>query len=474
MSEVRGRILVADDEENVRNLLGKVLRKLGFQVDTLENGEQVLEKVRSDINSYGLLLMDIRMPKLDGMEAFKILRLEYPNLPVILMTAFGTVETTLETMRLGAFDYLTKPFELSEIKKVVEKVFSNQAERVVSEENSVTPGGFAVKAFIGNSPSMQDVFKIIGRVSSSGSSILIQGESGTGKELVARTIHQYSDRKNKPFVTVNCGAIPEGILESEFFGHEKGAFTGAIDRKIGKFEFANEGTLFLDEIGEMSPQVQVKLLRVLQEREFERVGGNETVSVNVRVIAASNKNLREGIDNQSFRADLYYRLNVVSILMPPLRERKEDISLLAAYFRDRYMAKLGLSPKPFSEETVKVLEHYSWPGNVRELENAIEHALVIGRSQAISVQDLPGEILAESQGSKRSQSVEEPSLAKETPQKTLKELVKGVEKEAIARTLKKMGGNKSKTAKLLDVSRRALQYKIEEYGLTAIEGENEK
>lgn len=458
MSEEKNRILVADDEENVRSLLSKVLGKLEFQVDTAENGEQVLEKVRSKSSAYGLLLMDIRMPKLDGMEAFKILRLEYPNLPVILMTAFGTVETTLEAMRLGAFDYLTKPFEISEIKKLVEKVFSSQAEQVMTEEGGVTPGGFAVKAFIGNSASMQEVFKTIGRVSSSISSILIQGESGTGKELVARTIHQYSNRKNQPFVTVNCGAVPEGILESEFFGHEKGAFTGAVGRKIGKFEFASGGTIFLDEIGEMSPQLQVKLLRVLQEREFERVGGNETVAVDVRVIAATNKNLRESIERQVFRADLFYRLNVVSLIMPPLRERREDVPLLAAYFRDRYTAKLGLTPKPFSEEAVKALESYRWPGNVRELENAIEHALVMGRGSAISVQDLPEEIRSELREARGSQE-------------TLKDLVKAVEKEAIARTLEKTGGNKLRTAKLLDISRRALQYKIEEYGLVVDEGE---
>jgi len=236
---------------------------------------------------------------------------------------------------------------------------------------------------------MQDVFKTIGKVSASDSSVLIQGESGTGKELVARTLHQYSQRKNMPFVTVNCGAIPEGVLESEFFSHEKGAFTGAYNRKTGKFEYANGGTIFLDEIGEMSPPLQVKLLRVLQEREFERVGGNEKIVVDVRIVAATNKSLRQSISEKTFRADLFYRLNVVSIVIPPLRKRKEDIPLLAAYFRDKYCAKLGKEPKKISNEALQVLQEYDWPGNVRELENIIEHAIVMGNGQVILLEDLP-------------------------------------------------------------------------------------
>ena len=457
MVEAKGSILIADDEESVRNLLSRVLTKMNYIVTTAANGEEVLAKVKAQ--GFDLLIMDIRMPKLDGMEAFKVLRLDYPSLPIIMMTAFSTVEMTLEAMRLGAFDYLTKPFDISDVKTLVEKVFSSHLEKSSQITETKTAINPHVKAFIGSSPLMQEVFKTIGKVSGSDSSVLIQGESGTGKELVARTLHQYSQRKNMPFVTVNCGAIPEGVLESEFFGHEKGAFTGAYNRKTGKFEYANGGTIFLDEIGEMSPLLQVKLLRVLQEREFERVGGNEKIVVDVRIITATNKNLRQSISEKSFRADLFYRLNVVSIVIPPLRKRKEDIPLLAAYFRDKYCAKLGIEPKKISVGALKILQTHDWPGNVRELENIIEHAIVMGNGQVILVEDLPLELLF-TESNKNVRPVE--VSAKHG---TLREMVKALEKDAIADTLNKTEGNKLRTSKLLDISRRALQYKIEEYGL---------
>lgn len=457
MVEAKGSILVADDEESVRNLLSRVLSKMDYLVSTAANGEEVLAKIK--VQSFDLVIMDIRMPKIDGMEAFKVLRLDHPNLPIIMMTAFSTVETTLETMRLGAFDYLTKPFDVPDVKTLVEKVFSSRLEKDsidIVAKSRIEPH---VKAFIGSSPLMQEVFKTIGKVSASDSSVLIQGESGTGKELVARTLHQYSQRKNMPFVTVNCGAIPEGVLESEFFGHEKGAFTGAYNRKIGKFEYANGGTIFLDEIGEMSPLLQVKLLRVLQEREFERVGGNERVVVDVRIVTATNKNLRQSISDMTFRADLFYRLNVVSIVIPPLRERIEDIPLLAAYFRDKYCAKLDIEPKKISNGALQVLQDYDWAGNVRELENIIEHAIVMGNGQVILVEDLPVEILITENNMNA-----HPAKEREW-QGTLREMIKALEKDVIAVTLQKTEGNKLRTSKLLDISRRALQYKIEEYGL---------
>jgi two-component system, NtrC family, response regulator AtoC len=453
MVESRGTILVADDEESVRNLIRRVLTKMDYSVETAGNGEEVLNQIKK--HDFDLLIMDIRMPKMDGMETFKVLRLDYPNLPIIMMTAYSTVETTLETMRLGAFDYLTKPFDVSGVKMAVEKVFSSRVGNDTIQDEPQKAKQH-IQAFVGSSPLMQEVFKTIGRVSASDSSVLIQGESGTGKELVARTIHQYSNRKNQPFVTINCGAIPEGILESEFFGHEKGAFTGAHQQKTGKFEFANGGTIFLDEIGEMSPSLQVKLLRVLQEREFERVGGNERIVVDVRIIAATNKNLRQSISEKTFRADLFYRLNVVSIIIPPLRERKEDIPLLAAYFRDKFCGKLGLKPKIISPEVLNVLQAYDWPGNVRELENMMEHAMVMGNGHIILVEDFPLEVLLEQKTL---------SAEKGAKQETLRAMIKSLEKEAIALTLQKTGGNKLQTAKLLDISRRALQYKIEEYGL---------
>lgn len=457
MVEAKGSILIADDEESVRNLLSRVLTKMDYVVTTVANGEEVLAKVK--VQRFDLLIMDIRMPKLDGMEAFKVLRLNYPTLPIIMMTAFTTVETTLETMRLGAFDYLTKPFDVPDVKTLVEKVFSSHLAKDSQSSIPKTTINPHIKAFVGSSPLMQEVFKTIGKLSASDSSVLIQGESGTGKELVARTLHQYSQRKNMPFVTINCGAIPEGVLESEFFGHEKGAFTGAYNRKTGKFEYADGGTVFLDEIGEMSPLLQVKLLRVLQEREFERVGGNEKVVVDVRIVAATNKNLRQSISEKTFRADLFYRLNVVSIIIPPLRQRKEDISLLAAYFRDKYCSKLGIEPKKISVEALRILEDYDWPGNVRELENIIEHAIVMGNGQVILVEDLPNEILF-TENNQNGRPAEF-----NAKQGTLREMVKALEKDAIADTLQKTEGNKLRTSKLLDISRRALQYKIEEYGL---------
>ncbi len=451
MDEHKGTVLIADDEESLRSLLVKVLSKMGYATFTAGNGEEVLNEVGQ--RELDLLIMDIRMPKLDGMEAFKVLRREYPELPIIMMTAFGSMETTLEVMRLGAFDYLTKPFDVPVVKAVVEKAMSSRRGAAGGEPALAQPW---VNAFVGSSPLMQDVFKTIGRVSASDSSVLIQGESGTGKELIARTIHQYSNRKNMPFVSVNCGAVPENLLESEFFGYEKGAFTGANQRKIGKFEYADGGTIFLDEVGEMSPQLQVKLLRVLQEREFQRVGGNENIPVDVRIIAATNKDLRQSIAAKTFRADLFYRLNVVSIQVPRLEQRKEDIQLLASYFRDKYCSKLGKEPKRISPEAMEIIEGYDWPGNVRELENAIEHAVVMGSGRVILPEDLPEDILMY-------QGKDMPDAGER--QETLRDRVKAVEKEAIAQALKKTGGNKLQAAKLLDISRRALQYKIEEYGL---------
>ncbi|HZW82000.1 MAG TPA: sigma-54 dependent transcriptional regulator [Candidatus Deferrimicrobium sp.] len=459
MAGVKAKILVADDEESVRGLLTRVLVKQGYLVETAVNGEEVLNKVRE--KEFQVLIMDIRMPKLDGMEAFKLLRRDHPALNIIMMTAFSTAETTLEAMRLGAFDYLTKPFDLAQIKAVISKaVNSRMEEQLQTDEDVEKPWS---NTFVGSSVQMLDLFKTIGRVAPSDSSVLIQGESGTGKELIARTIHEYSNRKQAPFVSINCGAVPEGVLESEFFGHEKGAFTGAHARKIGKFEFADGGTIFLDEIGEMSPQLQVKLLRVLQERQFERVGGNETVAVDIRVIAATNKDLRKSISEKSFRADLYYRLNVVSITVPSLRERMDDIVLLAAYFRDKYCAKLGKQARQISQEALVLLECYPWPGNVRELENAIEHAIVMGKGGRIMPEDLPEEIANYTECTH--------DQAFPTQSTTLKEMVKAVEKTAITQALLQTRGNKLQAAKRLDISRRALQYKIEEYGISDLGAE---
>ncbi len=449
---INNSVLVVDDELSVRRLIQEVVRKAGYSAYLAENGREAVEKARQ--LKPAVIIMDIKMPVMDGMEAFEIIRGEQPHTAVILMTAHGTVDTAVEAMKNGAFDYLVKPYNVAELRIILERAFQLRKLRdEVTALRTEVQDKYRLGNIVGTSPVMQEVYKKVGRVAQTNATVLITGESGSGKELVAKIIHNNSLRRDGPFVKVNCGALPEGLMESELFGHEKGAFTGAVARKPGRFELADQGTIFFDEIGELSLALQVKLLGVLQEREFERVGGTETIKVDVRIIAATNRDLEAMVRNGLFREDLYYRLKVVPIHVPPLRERTEDIPLLIEYFLARFAAEAHREPPIITAEAVQLLRRYQWPGNVRELANVLERAVIMS-SGVIGSQDLPG--LA-------TDSLPPRVVIPETG--TLRDIMHQVEKQVIARTLKACGGNRGKTAQVLDISRRALQYKIDEHGL---------
>lgn len=456
------RILVADDEVSLRLVLQTAISKVGYGVDTVENGKEALRMAQE--NYYDVALLDIRMPEMDGLQAFYEIHKIKPDLPIILMTAFGSSEIAVETMKRGAFDYILKPFNLEEVKIIVnraihmrrlvrEVVYLTQEVKVLSMETA------APCKLIGESPKIQEVYKSIGRVANSKAAVLLTGESGTGKGMVAKTIHYTSDRRQNPFVQVNCGSIPDGLLESELFGHEKGAFTGALFQKAGRFELAEGGTLFLDEVAEMSPNLQVKLLRVLQDKEFERVGGTKTFFTNVRIIAATNRDLAKEISEKRFRADLYYRLNIVPICIPSLRERGEDIILLADYFLKRFSGETGRNGMFLTPDVIDIFRSYPWPGNVRELENAVEHALIMSSNRVILPEHLPLSITLE--------EVEEGTVVSGTGSlQSLREVLSEAEKRHIAEAIERTGGNHTHAAKLLQISRRALLYKIQEHKLS--------
>lgn len=457
------RILIADDEVSLRLVLQTALTKVGYEVDTAKNGIEALHMAQE--NYYDVAIFDIRMPEMDGLQAFYEIHKIRPNLPIILMTAYGSSETAVDAMKHGAYDYLLKPFNLEEVKIIVNRAIRMQqltkevvylTQEVQEMSMTTTPQS----KIVGESPKIQEVYKIIGRVANSKATVLLTGESGTGKGMVAKAIHYASDRREKPFIQVNCGSIPEGLLESEIFGHEKGAFTSALYQKPGKFELAEGGTLFLDEIAEMSPNLQVKLLRVLQEKEFERVGGTKTFHTNVRIIAATNRDLIKEISEKRFRKDLYYRLNVVSICLPPLCERGEDIVLLADYFLKRFSGEVGRNGMFFAPEVLEILRNYSWPGNIRELENAVEHAIIMSNTRVILPEHLPLDIKVE--------DVEEGGVIdKENGHfKSLREILLEAEKRHISEAIERTGGNHTHAAKLLQISRRALLYKIRGNNIT--------
>lgn len=460
--EQSSRILIVDDELNVRLLLTEVVRKAGYEAFQAENGLEGLEKCR--LLQPSAVLMDLRMPVMEGMEAFDIIRSETPDIPVILLTAFGTVDIAVEAMRRGAFDYLVKPANVAEVRTVVERALTvkrqkkQQAAQMIERER-----GKNTATIVGRSAVMQNLFKTVGRVAQTNATVLITGESGSGKELIAKAIHTNSPRKDGPFIRVNCGAMPEGLMESEMFGHEKGSFTGAVATKVGRFEMADSGTLFLDEVGELTLPLQVKILRALQDKEFERVGGNPTFHVDVRIIAATNRNLEEMVEQGKFREDLYYRLNVVPIHVPPLRERTADIPFLIEHFV-KLSAQAAGCPEPLiTQEARDLLQRYSWPGNVRELANMLERTVIMSNG-VIDIDDLPGiqnvvPVSSVSSGGQETLTV--PFTG------SLKEMSHALEREIIIRSLKKHGGNRMKTALALDISRRALLYKLEEYGLGA-------
>jgi DNA-binding NtrC family response regulator len=448
--QTRGRILIVDDETNARTALAEILRDEGYAVETAADGFKALPKL--DEFSPELVLTDLKMPGIDGLELLHKTQARDPDCVVVVMTAHAAIDSAVKAMREGAADYLTKPVNVEELQLVLARELERRRLRAEAGQlRERLAARHRVHNIIGASPVMQRVFDTILQVAPSRASVLITGESGTGKELVAAAIHQHSPRASGPFVKLHCAALAETLLESELFGHERGSFTGAVARRDGRFQQADRGTLFLDEIGEISQATQVKLLRFLQEHEFERVGGNQTVKVDVRVVAATNRNLLQLVKEGRFREDLYYRLNVVSIDMPALRDRPSDIPLLAAHFLAPYAKQNDKVIHGFSDEALRQLVRYSWPGNVRELENAIERAVVVCRGDQIRAEDLAPSILAAAPA--RDDGM--PSI----PGASLAEL----ERYAILKTLEHTGGSTSRASEILKVSPRKIQYKLHEY-----------
>jgi two-component system response regulator HydG len=442
-------ILIVDDEQSHRLMLRAHLEGEGFQIVEASDGHEAVDRVNE--RGVDLVLMDIRMPTMDGIEALKRIKEATAATQVIMMTAYGSINSAVEALKAGATDYLTKPLDMDELIFKAKKALHY---RQLEEENILQKERLGIRfdfsSIIGTSPRMKELFETLSMAAPTEATVLLLGESGTGKELVANAIHQNSPRKEKPYVKVNCAALPETLLESELFGHEKGAFTGALDKKQGRFERADGGTLFLDEIGEMSPPTQTKILRVLQEREFEAVGGMKTIKVDVRIIAATNKDLAEELKKGKFRDDLYYRLNVVPITIPPLREHTDDIPLLAEHFLRIYSEKNKRKIKGFGTGVMDVFIGYSWPGNVRELENIVERTVIMTREDTITLGDLPAGITGPQREKDR------------TPPPTS---LRDVERETILKTLHQTGGNRTQAARILGITRKTLQNKIREYSI---------
>ncbi len=457
----RGTILVVDDEEDMLENCTRILTKLGYEVITEQKPASALARVgRGHLD---LILTDLRMPEMDGLELLRAIRRVDVEVPVILMTAFATIETAVEAIKEGAFDYVTKPFSAEQLRVVIERAL---AQRRLTEENErlreELGGATGFENIIGRSNSMLRVFDLVRKVAKSEASVLIIGESGTGKEVIARSIHGNSRRALAPFIPVDCASLPENLLESELFGHEKGAFTGAHASRPGLFEFAHGGTVFLDEIGDLTVNLQAKLLRVLQERQVRRVGGNRLVDVDVRVISATNKNLEEAVTKGGFREDLYFRLNVISIALPPLRERRGDVPLLVHHFLPRYAKESGKEVTGVSPEALELLEAYSWPGNVRELQNVLERAVVLSTGSTLRPKDLPEQIRRRGQGLPVTAAA-----PKGLPLKKAKEeLAKSFEKEYLVELLEKHQGNISQAAKTAGVDRKTIHRLLKKHGIT--------
>ncbi|MBW2308748.1 MAG: sigma-54-dependent Fis family transcriptional regulator [Deltaproteobacteria bacterium] len=446
-----GKILIVDDEKHTRQGLSELLGGGGYQVITAANGYQAWELVLQE--SPDVVLADLKMPGMDGLQLLRKIKEFNSETPVIVITAHGTVKTAIEALKLGAEDYLMKPVNIEEMEILVRRTIEKS--RLIQEAKSLRhqlQERYRFANLIGNRRQMQEIIKTIKEVADSRASILIQGESGTGKELVAKAIHYFSPRREKPFVTVSCAVLAETLLESEIFGHVRGAFTGAISTRKGRFEMAHMGTIFFDEIGEISPSTQVKLLRFLQEHEFERVGSNETIRVDVRVIAATNKDLKQAVIQGTFREDLFYRLNVIPFNIPPLSERKSDIPLFVQHFINKFAAENNKSMVNISPEALDILKSYHWPGNIRELENAVERAVVMMRNNTITPDVLPPLESA-------SQTKEMKSTITIPPGLTMREL----EKAAILQSMELANGSTSRAAQMLGISVRKIQYKLKAY-----------
>src|SRR6187551_343929 len=464
------QILVVDDEPNLRRVLSAQLERDGYDVHTAEDGEQALTILKE--NHIDLVITDLRMPRIDGMELLRRAQKLDAELPVVMITAHGTVDNAVEALKTGAFDYLTKPFDQAEVRTIVAKALRTRdlSAAEASRPFHEIPVEGARYGIIGQSPSILDLYAVLDRVADTPTTVLITGESGTGKELVARALHENSSRRDKPFIKVNCAAIPKDLMESELFGYEKGAFTGAVGAKPGRFELASGGTLFLDEIGSIPVEMQVKLLRALQESEFERVGGVKTIRVDVRLVAATNSDLKKEIAAGAFREDLYYRLNVVPIRLPSLRERSSDIPLLAKHFIDKFNARLKKSVTGVEADTAAHLISYPWPGNIRELENVIERAVLFSDGSELKVLDLPSEVRDISTPEPpATQPISENAVAAAAAADGLKEQVKAamsrLERELIVKALDQTSSNVTHAARLLKISRKGLQLKMKELGL---------
>jgi two-component system response regulator AtoC len=438
-------ILVVDDEEKQRDLLAGFLEKKGYAVTTVASGKEAIEKNRT--TGFDLAILDLKMPEIDGIETMTRMREIDPETYFVILTGYGTVESAVEAMRCGAYNYINKPINLDELELLIDRIYREQTvHQELAALRDEIKEGVTFESFVAESKKMKDVLAIISRVAKSNSTALLLGQSGTGKELAARLIHEASPRKNNRFIAISCAALPETLLESELFGYERGAFSGAEKRKIGKFELAHRGTLFLDEIGDLPLSIQVKLLRVLQEFTFERLGSNTPINVDVRLISATNQDLKKKITDGTFREDLYYRLNVITIEIPPLKDRKEDIKALTTHSIKKFACKHNKQVKGITQEALSHLLRYEWPGNVRELENVIERAVVLCRREIIDVTDIP----LKTEG--------------DTPRYE-SELLKDVERAHIKAILQKVNGNLSEAAKRLGIHRNTLRLKIKEYGI---------
>lgn len=452
------KILIVDDEKKICNILTQILSDEGYTVRAVGSGEEAITVVDSFDSE--LILMDQNMPGMNGIEAMTHVKEKHPDMSIIILTAYGSIPLAVEAIKKGAYDYISKPFDNEELLLVIRRALErNRLTEEISHLKKQLQEKYSFKNIISVSSKMQKVFERMQRICETNATVLIQGESGTGKELIVRAIHYHGQRREKPLVAINCGAIPINLLESEFFGYEKGAFTDAKERKIGKFEQADGGTLFLDEVGELPLDAQVKLLRVLDERKIDRIGGREPIPIDVRFIAATNKDLQEEVKKGTFRLDLFYRLNIFTITAPPMCERKEDIPLLVEHFISKYNEQLSLNIKSISKSAMSYLQDYNWPGNVRDLENAVQSAMIVAQEEIIQSENLPLRIRG------YPELTDETDFKKNGLEEYTKQLSMKIEKELIIKTLEECHNNRTNTANLLKISRKTLFNKMKNYGL---------
>jgi len=464
---MKSRILVVDDEESIREFLEIMLKKEGYEVSCVEDGQQALDFLKK--KSVDMVISDLQMPNVTGIELLEKVKAQYPDMLFMMITAFGTTETAVEAMKLGAYDYITKPFKIDEVRIVIANALRSQNLEVENRSlKKELKQEYSFQSLVGNSEPMHRIYELVKRVSQTPTNILVTGESGTGKEMIAKAIHYNGPLKDKPFVTVNCGAIPESLMESEMFGHKKGSFTGAVADKSGLFEVADGGSLFLDEVGELPVTIQVKLLRAIQERVIRRVGGTEDQKVEVRIIAATNRNLSEMVDTGDFRQDLFYRLNVINIESPPLRERRDDIPLLAKHFLAKYNDRLGKTVNGISEEAMEKLAKYDYPGNVRELENVIERTVALEGGSTILPESLPP-FVNTAQGRKLASSHE---IEITEDGIDLDQVIGQIEKELLVKAIHMSDGVKKRASKLLKITFRSMRYRCEKYNLGSARDED--